>query len=1053
MSRHSRLAALLPDLLLFRESQGCGLEVTTTPGVLLAAHVTGHQQLFEVKQWDLLSAHYGQNTPMHLGFTALTGGLSWEQDPSMDELVSGFDRYIRDIVEHVLCFGGDVLNITGRALLALWTVERSHLRDTITLVSKCCLELQETLGICHLKAGKDLQLKIGLAAGPISRVVVGDEQRRFLVVTGCEVDDAHRAWSLAKANEIVLTKHCWHLCDQALFEVEGLRDHEAVKLRDLRLGGLLDFDEHFEKCISYLPHYPTCSTQLRKAPDWSSSPGREQALRGFVMENILKKLDDGQPKEFLSEMRPVTAVFVRLDFRQTVRLLPQCQRVQEAIRHTVLSTGPRGGRLHKVFVSQNACELLCVFGLPGDKQLDEGVQALESARNLWDSCWENLPSAEPVTIGVAYSPAFCGLVGARARHEYTVIGRALNLAARMVTTFPGKVTCDEGTYLRCLLPPSYFRKLPEKRLKDLPQPGPIYEYLGLQAERMFGKRGLLIEDSELPALLGRTQELAPFQKALRGGTPTREGQLIVYQGSQGSGKSRLLAEAAHLARAEGHRVVAMELTRADADQRLYTARTLMAIFLGLDLCPALQRQQHLQDQLGRGLDPPLLCLFNDLFFVKFPLSLVVSQMDRLAREQAAKAHLLHLLQEAGKEGPLVFIVDEAQYVDAASWEFVALLLTNVSTVTVMALASGTRNGPALSSAAQRVLEGPQATLVPLGALEPAELLEMACQELGVVRLPRELQIFLWNRSCGVPFYCKALLQDLLDREGLLFHSPRKEQREASRWETLSFSAAIQATACEAPGDPSPAPTPEQQLLLCTVREGLDLQGLRLPPALTEVALVRLDLLTPAERTSLKCAAVGGQAFPTALLRHLLPASWPEEKRLLVLEALLQQRVFRQFGPMEGTRAGLAEVDPEQAGEAGPGSGARPRRPAVGPGLRFCLPLLREAAHALWPEAVRDALRWQCARFLQGRAHRCQACAGGDFVPFHRFATAVTRLPPTETAEPRMRRGGRRRLPLPPAHVVSPADSEETMESFLARTHPAGIPQASSQGQSVNSWIA
>ncbi|XP_038605750.1 adenylate cyclase type 10-like [Tachyglossus aculeatus] len=1019
MSSQGRLAALLPDILVFREPQGCGLEVTTTPGVLLAAHVTG--------------------------FTALTGALNWEQDPSADELVSGFDHYIGDIVEHVLCFGGDVLNITGGALLALWTVERSHLKDTITLVSKCCLELQETLGVCHLKAGKDLQLKIGLAAGPISRVVVGDEQRRFLVVTGCEVDDAHRAWSLAKANEIVLTQRCWHLCDQALFEVEGLRDHEAVKLRDLRLGGLPDFDEHFEKCIDYLPHYPTSSTQLRKAPDWSSSPGREQALRGFVMENILRKLDDGQPKEFLSEVRPVTAVFVRLDFRQTVRLLPQCQRVQEAIRHTVLSAGPRGGRLHKVFVSQNACELLYVFGLPGDKQPDEGAQALESARTIWDACWENMPSAEPVTIGVAYSPAFCGLVGAQARHEYTVIGRAMSLAARMVATFPGKVTCDEATYLRCLLPPSSFRKLPEKKLKDFSQPGPIYEYLGLQAERMFGKRGLLLENSELPALLGRAQELAPFQKALRGGTPTREGQLIVYQGSQGSGKSRLLAEAAHLARAEGRRVVTMELTRADAGRHLYTAQTLMAIFLGLDLCPALQRQQHLQDQLGRALAPPLLCLFNDLFFVKFPLSLVVSQMDRLAREQAAKAHLLHLLQEVGKEGPLVFIVDEAQYMDAASWEFVTLLLANVSTVMVMALASGTSNRPALSGAAQRVLEGPQATLVPLGALEPAELLEMACQELGVLRLPRELQFFLWSRSCGVPFYCKVLLRDLLDREGLLFHSPRKEQREDSRWETLSFLAAIQATACGAPDAPSPAPAPE--LLLCTVREGLDLQGLGLPPALTDVALARLDRLTPAERMLVKCAAVGGHTFPTALLQPLLPASWTEEKRFLVLEGLLQQQVFQQFGPREGTGAGPAKEDSEQEGEAGPGSGARPPRPAVGLGLRFSLPLLREAAHSLWPQALREALHWQCAHFLQGRAHRCPACAGEDFVPFHRFAATITWIPQTETADPRLKRGARWSLPPPPTHVVSPPDSEETMESFLARTHPGETPQASSQESS------
>ena len=51
--------------------------------------------------------------------------------------------YISDILERVLCFGGDILNITGNMLLALLTVEENPLGDIITLVAKWRLHIQK----------------------------------------------------------------------------------------------------------------------------------------------------------------------------------------------------------------------------------------------------------------------------------------------------------------------------------------------------------------------------------------------------------------------------------------------------------------------------------------------------------------------------------------------------------------------------------------------------------------------------------------------------------------------------------------------------------------------------------------------------------------------------------------------------------------------------------------------------------------------------------------------------------------------------------------------
>lgn len=47
---------------------------------------------------------------------------------------------------------------------------------------------------------------------------------------GRDVDDVQLAQRLAQANEIVLSWNCWTLCEQYMFEVEIMKEDEAVKV-------------------------------------------------------------------------------------------------------------------------------------------------------------------------------------------------------------------------------------------------------------------------------------------------------------------------------------------------------------------------------------------------------------------------------------------------------------------------------------------------------------------------------------------------------------------------------------------------------------------------------------------------------------------------------------------------------------------------------------------------------------------------------------------------------------------------------------------------------
>lgn len=63
-----------------------------------------------------------------------------------------------------------------------------------------------------------------------------------------------------------------------------------------------------------------------------------------------------------------------------------------------------------------------------------------------------------------------------------VMGQKVNLAARLMEHYPGLVSCDAATYAASRLPRSYFKELPEAKMKGVVDPGTVYQYLGISEE-------------------------------------------------------------------------------------------------------------------------------------------------------------------------------------------------------------------------------------------------------------------------------------------------------------------------------------------------------------------------------------------------------------------------------------------------------------------------------------------------------------------------------------------------------------------------------------------
>ncbi|MBL7496238.1 AAA family ATPase [Frankia sp. CNm7] len=520
--------------------------------------------------------------------------------------------------------------------------------------------------------------------------------------------------------------------------------------------------------------------------------------------------------------------------------------------------------------------IMAVFGAPTAHE-DDAERAVRAAAAMQETVRRLVTDADddssPLGLRVGVNTGEV-LAGVQASMTYTVVGDAVNTAARLSgAAAVGAVYAGRGT-MHATRSVATWRELPDLNLKGKREPVPAYELVSLRPSNV--ARPGLGDDA---TFVGRDRELAElydwFTETTRSGSPT----VAVVTGEAGIGKSRLIGELASRAHeADGARVLWGRTVRHGDGRSLAPLADLIRGACGVVDGDSLDRvADRVRRTVGR-LNHPLTGARLPAGISDRLLGLLGVPIDHRRASGATEAPpgdpasreshgagssgeraidiavdtVTLLLSALAAEQPMIVVIDDLEWATSSLTRALHRLAERVVGPVMLTLLD--REGLGLTD-----LPGVrQITLAPLPEEAATRLLT---EFLGGATLGPQTRSALLGRVHGNPFFLAELLNLLIDRNQLRRLAP-----------------------AEAAGADGPA----------WVLEGT-LSETALPAGVQSVLAARIDDLEPTDKAVLRAAAVLGSRFPAAALPSV------EERPATEVAAALERLTERQL--VRAPRAG------------------------------------------------------------------------------------------------------------------------------------------------------
>jgi class 3 adenylate cyclase len=554
------------------------------------------------------------------------------------------------------------------------------------------------------------------------------------------------------------------------------------------------------------------------------------------------------PPDLRSEHKVVTVVYVDVSGFTAMSEQLGSEEVRDIVNGLFERLVPIVERYGGVIDKFMGDEIMALFGAPRATE-HHADHALRACLDMFDELSafnEEHDRALGLHIGVNSGFVVAGGIGSSRRQDYSVMGDAVNIAARLKdASEAGEILVGPASY-RATASSFEFDALPPIPLKGKGQPLPVYRLLSAR------QRSARTSDSFTLAFEGRHKELDCLVNAVRSRAPA-----VTIVSQPGLGKSRLLRE---LRQELGSRWPWLEVA-AMTHRSSATYAVLHDLFDEIIGAPpgadadkvGIALADHLAINMGETAEEhgPYLRRFRDLPPITGDDGVLSGLAPEVIRQRLHRA-VVALFATVAIGTRTVICIEDLHWADSSSIELlvdiVAKGLMPGATLVVTSRIDASRVDPWLDSVRrsgeERVIE-----LDPLDADAVAAVLD---RTLVTPNPQSGLRRALIERSEGNPFYLASFLRSLVDNGSAILEDGRIFlQREPAE--------------------------------------------LRPPESLHAVVAERIDRLDAGAKAVLRQASIIGRRFRTEALERLAAATGAGMPTA-VLGTLLERQLIEAAGP-------------------------------------------------------------------------------------------------------------------------------------------------------------
>lgn len=395
--------------------------------------------------------------------------------------------------------------------------------------------------------------------------------------------------------------------------------------------------------------------------------------------------------------------------------------------------------------------VLCYFGWPKAHE-DDAKGAVRAGLEIIRALKATMMPGDAVIearIGISTGLVVVGdLIGSGSAQEEAVVGETPNIAARLQgVAAPGQVVIGPST--RSLLGRTFeVEELGLHELKGVAEKMPAFSVVReAQVETRFEAQSI----SSLHPMIGREHELNlisdRWNQAVSGG-----GQLLLLSGEPGIGKSRVAKAVSDAASQTDHIRISYQCSPYHEGSPLYPTIQQLRISTGITESDSNEEQlDKIEDLLvgnGANLIASLLGADGEARYGRLTLSPTQQRANTLQV-------LIDELVALSRAQPVLFVIEDAHWIDATTLELIEIALDRIDTERVLILVTA-RPGFIHSFAGLAAI-----TKLEMNRLAPSQIADIIRSVAGDTQLTPEVCDDITARSDGVPLFAEELTKTIL----------------------------------------------------------------------------------------------------------------------------------------------------------------------------------------------------------------------------------------------------------------------------------------------------